>query len=208
MPIPEWIAAVRAMIGTDLLVTISSAAMVVNEKHEILLQKRTDNGLWGLPGGIIEPGEEPAQTAIREVYEETGLHVEAVELVGIFGGEQQRIIYPDGAQTVYVNTTFMCRVIDGTLTPDLNESSDVRWFRTDDLPASLDPAYIREIEAYLRGELPYYVLSDTFRPSNSSYIPTIRKKIGNTRIMMPGCDVLIFNDEGHLLVQKRSDNGM
>lgn len=207
MPISEWIANVRAIIGTDLIVNVGAAAIVVNDKNEILLQQRADNGLWGIPGGGIEPSEEPAQAAVREVYEETGLEVEAVKLVGVFGGEQQQVEFANGDTLVYVSITFECHVIGGEIKPDPDETKDVCWVAIDDLPENFVPVHHRRIAAYVRGEMPYFVVPETFRERENSYVEDIRKRIGNTLIMMPGCDVLVFNEAGQLLVQKRGDDG-
>lgn len=62
------------------------AVAVINEKGEFLLQKRSD-GLWGVPGGFMELGESTEEVGRREVFEETGIEVGKLDLVGVFFGK-------------------------------------------------------------------------------------------------------------------------
>lgn len=63
---------------------VSADAVVFDDEGRALLQRRADDGSWCLPGGYVEPNETPAETAVREAREETGLTVEVVDLVGIY----------------------------------------------------------------------------------------------------------------------------
>src|SRR3989442_14998608 len=82
-----------------------------------LLQRRSDNGLWGLPGGGVEPGESVSEAIIREVREETGLEVAPVRLVGVYSAPAlgQVVTYPDGNVIHYVSASFECRIVGGAL---------------------------------------------------------------------------------------------
>ena len=86
-----------------------AAAIIVNDKGQILLQSRTDNERWGLPGGCQELGERFEETVIREVKEETNLDIteENLELVGIISGGTRRKEYPNG-DVVINNTALYC----------------------------------------------------------------------------------------------------
>ena len=72
MPIPQYVLDKRKRIGNDWLFTPSVAAIVFDENGRILLQHRTDRDQWGLPGGLLEPGEESHVAVQRELQEETG----------------------------------------------------------------------------------------------------------------------------------------
>lgn len=134
MPTPEHIRRLRAKVGHDPLFLPGVCPMVFDDDGRILLQQRVDGGRWGLLGGIPEPGEEPADTAVREVYEETGLHVEPVRLVGVYASGP--ITYANGDRAQYSTTVLRCRVLPGGGEPRVNddESLDVRFFDLSELP--------------------------------------------------------------------------
>ncbi|MGJ3238738.1 MAG: NUDIX domain-containing protein [Anaerolineae bacterium] len=211
MPISEWVKQIRAHIGTDLVVFVGAAAIVTDaDRQNILLQQRTDNGLWGVPGGSIEPGEEPAQAAIREVFEETGLHVEVMRLVGVFGGDGQIRAYANGDRFAYVSVTFECRVIGGEINPDPVESQDVRWFSIDNLPPEFTDVHQRRLTAWQSRQFPMFLVPE-FDPQTfpqTSYMQSLRQRIGNLLVMSPGSTAVIFDQRGRVLVQKRKDDGL
>ncbi len=78
-------------------------------------------------GGAIDPGEEPADAAVRECWEETGLLVEPTRLLGVFGGPSFRIAYPNGDIASYVAIAFEARKICGTLRADGLETSALKF---------------------------------------------------------------------------------
>src|SRR5213080_3661891 len=83
----------------------------------VLLQKRDDNGLWGLPGGSVEPGESITEAVVREVREETGLDVEPVRLIGVYSSpaHHQIVTYADGNVIHYISSSFECRITGGEI---------------------------------------------------------------------------------------------
>ena len=112
-----------------------AAAVIVNEKGQILLQSRADRDSWGLPGGCQELGERFQDTIIREVKEETNLEVkeEDLELMDIVSGSSRRNEYPNG--DVVINNTVLYRIKNwtGELKWD-SESKDMKFFDIDKLP--------------------------------------------------------------------------
>jgi ADP-ribose pyrophosphatase YjhB (NUDIX family) len=101
-------------------------AVVPNEAGEILLQRRADNGLWALPGGVVEVGESVAQALLREVKEETGLDVEPVGIVGVYSDPRHVIAYADGEVRQQFNLCFAARIVGGALRGS-DESTEVRF---------------------------------------------------------------------------------
>jgi len=110
--------------------TSSSAVVVINADKQVLLVLRKDSSMWALPAGLREPGETNEQTAIREVFEETGYRVALLRTVG----EYWRPQYPNGGDTVQV---FAGKIINGIPSPDETEVSKVQWFPLNSLPKRL-----------------------------------------------------------------------
>lgn len=133
MPMSTYYQNLRQKTGNQLLFTPSVGAIIRDASGRILFQ---DPGgpFWSLPAGAIEPGEPPAKAVIREVYEETGLIVRPVRLIGCFGGEAFRLTYPDQNQVEYIAFIFACDVLEGTLTAIDGESKQLCYFDRKDRP--------------------------------------------------------------------------
>jgi ADP-ribose pyrophosphatase YjhB (NUDIX family) len=117
------------------------AGILRNEEGHILLQRRSDNGLWGLPGGSVEIGESVRDAIIREVREETGLTVDVVRLIGVYSDPKIQIVrYPDGAVVHYISTLFACRILGGAL-QTCDETLDLQFFDPANLPLDLLPMH-------------------------------------------------------------------
>ena len=100
----------------------------------MLLVRIIDTGNWATIGGAIEPDESPAEAAVREAEEEAGVTLRLGRLLGVVGGPEYRMTYPNGDQVSYVVTAFDARVIGGIPRPDGDETSAVGWWEPDDLP--------------------------------------------------------------------------
>lgn len=124
-----------------------AAAIIVNDLGQILLQRRTDNDKWGLPGGCQELGERFEETIIREVKEETNLDVkeENLQLIAVVSGDIRKHSYPNG-DIVYNNTVFyLIKNYDGELSLN-EESKELKFFDIKDIPDEqfqLDPDLVK-----------------------------------------------------------------
>ncbi len=87
-------------------IIVTAGAIIKDTEGRILLQKRSDYGNWGLPGGAMEPGESVEETMIREIREETGLEVIDYNLHSIYSGKRMEYRYPDGNEVVFVMFLF------------------------------------------------------------------------------------------------------
>ena len=107
-------------------------AVVFDDAGRLLMGQRADNGNWALIAGAMDPGEQPAETVVREVYEETGVHVVPERISTVL--TQPPNTYPNGDQTEFVDITFRCRAIGGEARVNDDESLAVGWFTPADLP--------------------------------------------------------------------------
>jgi ADP-ribose pyrophosphatase YjhB (NUDIX family) len=135
----------------------AASAIVVNGDGHILLQRRRDNDLWALPGGVMQFGEQITQTAIREVKEETHLNVEVTGLVGIYSDPGHVIAYSDGEIRQEFNICFAARVVGNDGLQLSNESTEVRFVAPDALTfIEMHPSTRLRIDHYLeRRSEPY-----------------------------------------------------
>jgi ADP-ribose pyrophosphatase YjhB (NUDIX family) len=129
----------------------SVVAVVQAESDRVLLIRKTDNGLWALPGGGHEPGESITETVVREVKEETGYDVEVDALTGTYTNPHHVMAYDDGEVRQQFSIAFRARLIGG-LAQTSDESREVAWVRPDAI-ADLDmhPSMRLRIEHALRG---------------------------------------------------------
>lgn len=87
-------------------IIVTGGAIIRDQQNRILLQRRSDYGDWGLPGGGMDAGESIEETMIREVYEETGLKIKEYNLYTIYSGSRMKYRYPDGNEVVFVMFLF------------------------------------------------------------------------------------------------------
>lgn len=134
----EYIKKLRQYIGHDPILICACGCLIYNEKGQLLLQKRSDDNLWGNPGGSMELGEEIYETLKREIKEETNLELDEknLKLFIIYSGEGQHHIYPNKDEVYIVNIIFEAREYKGELKKDL-ESVDFKFFDIDDLPENV-----------------------------------------------------------------------
>ncbi|MBF4691483.1 NUDIX hydrolase [Fusibacter ferrireducens] len=117
--------------------TCVTGAIILNGKNEILLQRRGDDNNWCIPGGGMEIGETVEDAIIREVYEETGLKINNIELFNVYSGKNQYHRYPDGNEYYFVNVVFKINKIDGELKIDDNETKELKYFELHKLPSNI-----------------------------------------------------------------------
>src|SRR5688572_23465766 len=127
---PEFIRRIRQYVPSHELLQIPSVTIVLRDgAGRVLLARHADRDQWLLIGGTIEPGETPADAAIREMWEETGVVVRLTKLVGVFGGVDYIVRYRNGDITSYVTTVFEAAAEDHSSVPkaDEHELLEVRF---------------------------------------------------------------------------------
>ena len=131
MPIPDFIVALRRKVGHDLLWLPAVTAVVLDEGN-VLLVRRADNGRWAPVTGILDPGEQPAVCAAREVLEETRVVARVQRLVSVHADDP--VTHANGDRAQYLDLTFRCAYVSGAAAVGDDESLEVRWFPLDALP--------------------------------------------------------------------------
>ncbi|WP_270181017.1 NUDIX domain-containing protein [Alkalihalobacillus sp. CinArs1] len=123
------------------------AVIILNENNDVLLQKRKDVGLWGIPSGHVEIGETVTEAAVREVKEETNLDVAVKKLIGVYSEPSSQVFhYPDGKVVHFITTCFLAEIIGGDLRSNSDESLDVKFFQASKLPENLLTMHPRWLE--------------------------------------------------------------
>ncbi|UUN25309.1 NUDIX domain-containing protein [Streptomyces sp. FIT100] len=150
MGTPDFIRAIRASAGHQLLYLPGVSAVVFDDEGRVLLGRRADTGKWAIIGGIPEPGEQPATTAVREVYEETAVRC-VPERIVLVQALQKPITYPNGDQCQFMDVCLRCRAVGGEARVNDEESLEVGWFSVDALPELQEFALFRIKQALTDG---------------------------------------------------------
>jgi ADP-ribose pyrophosphatase YjhB (NUDIX family) len=133
---------------------VGSSAVVTDSDGRILLQRRTDSGNWALPGGVMDIGETLAESAIREVREETGFDVRIERIVGIYSDPGHVFSYDDGEVRQEFSVCLACTITGGSLSVS-RESTDVRFFAPGDIQhVQIHESILKRIRDYLSNQPP------------------------------------------------------
>ena len=132
----EWLSTVGEGVAGYVTPKVAVAAVVSNERKEILLTQRADSGWWLYPVGWADVGYSASEIAMKEVLEETGIECEPVRLIGVLDGLRLGF-----ARVPMYSIVFYCRMIGGELRGHPLETSAVGFFARDALPQPLAGAH-------------------------------------------------------------------
>jgi ADP-ribose pyrophosphatase YjhB (NUDIX family) len=114
------------------------AVIILNGEKQVLLQKRADVELWGIPSGHIEIGETVSEAAIREVKEETNLDIRIKKLIGVYSEPDSQVFtYPNGKVVHFITTCFLAEITGGEVRCNSDESLEIKFFGSENLPQDL-----------------------------------------------------------------------
>ena len=139
-----YILELRKVLGSRPLIMAGTGVIIVNEKNQVLLGRRTDNGFWDYPGGSMELGESFEECARREVLEETGLTCGKLEFLMDVSGEDSFYQYPNGDKVYIAGIVYLCRDFSGELKAQEKEVAEQRFFPIDQLPENIAPGLLKE----------------------------------------------------------------
>lgn len=143
----DYIHELRQAIGPRKII-LNASTTLIEKDGKILLQRRTDNGKWGLIGGLLEMNETYQEAALREVKEETGLEVRLDSFLGIYHNHD--MVWSNGDAAHVVTAFFTATVISGTPRID-EESYELRFFPPEELPPLFAEDHRAAMEAYFAG---------------------------------------------------------
>ena len=130
--VTEWMASVGSGVPGYVTPKVAIGAVVGNDRGELLLVQRADSGIWLYPTGWADVGYSPAEIAVKEVSEETGISCEVERLLAVFDGLRLGF-----TRIPLYSVVFLCRATGGEVTPHPLETADVGWFGRDALPEPL-----------------------------------------------------------------------
>jgi ADP-ribose pyrophosphatase YjhB (NUDIX family) len=159
--VQEWMDHVGQGVAGYVTPKVAVGAVVGNDRGEILLVQRADNGVWLYPTGWADIGYSASEVAVKEVFEETGIEVEPVRLIAVLDGLRLGF-----TQVPLYSLVFHCRVLGGELRRHPLECTDVGWFAEDKLPSPLAGASRWSVPAFaaLRGEVVDVVFDQPRQP--------------------------------------------
>lgn len=133
----EYIPYIRKIVGHQKIISVGLALIMLDEDDNVLLEKRTDNQKYCLPGGGINFDETVIEGLKREIKEETNVDIDNPKLLMVLSGKKEEFAYPNGDVTDYVDFIFYCHIEKERL-QDLKhdeESSELKFFSLNDLPS-------------------------------------------------------------------------
>ena len=143
----DYIHDLRKLTGPRKLI-LNCAGVVIEKDGKVLFQRRSDNGKWGLIGGLVEMNETYEEAALREVREETGLEVKLGDFLGIFHNHD--MVWSNGDSAHVISAMFTASIVSGEPRID-EESYELRFFGRNEIPELFAEDHIAAMEAYFRG---------------------------------------------------------
>lgn len=134
-----YISDLRKKIGHQPILMPAGCVLFLNEKKQLLLQKRADNGCWAYPGGAMELGESFEECAAREAFEETGLECLNLKEYQCLSGADMYHVYPNGDEIYSVEMVFLCTKYRGELKIQEEEVTEQCFFDLNALPEQISP---------------------------------------------------------------------
>ncbi|MBR6208310.1 MAG: NUDIX domain-containing protein [Oscillospiraceae bacterium] len=143
----DYIHELRREIGPRKIILNCAGALILRD-GKILLQRRADNGRWGLIGGLLEMNETYEQAALREIREETGLEVELQDFLGIF--HNHHMVWSNGDAAHVIAAYFTAGIVRGEPRID-EESFELRFFSREEIPELFAEDHRAALDAYFSG---------------------------------------------------------
>ncbi|MPY67577.1 NUDIX domain-containing protein [Deinococcus sp. SDU3-2] len=213
----SYLSELRSVWGSSPLISVGVSVLIQDEAGRILLQRRGDDGLWGVVGGGLEPGESFVDAAHRELREETGLTCPDLAPLpleeALVSGPEFYHRYPNGHEIYLVGMrthgTLPAAALAHAAPDDSGETLELRWFALDDLPplsSNINRANMNVLR--LRAGLPALPLFHfPEAPPHDDHLARLRAAVGPRPLFAPGASVLVEDGRGRLLLLRHARTG-
>lgn len=201
----KWI---RGHVGTQKIFLVCATVILVDDNGRFLWLRRPDGGGWGLVNGILEIDEDIRQCVYRSLMAETGLSIGKLQLVGIYTHPHFDVAHFNGDHTQPYTVCLTGRLTGESVQSDgkgANGQAFVSSFEVENL--SISPRDRMMLADANRRGLP------AFTPPFSTemvqdQIATVRRFVGNERIIAVGATTAVQREDGRFLMIQRADNGV
>ena len=199
----EWL---RKRVGRRKIFLVFGTVVLRDKNGRILLQRRTDFSFWGLPGGVMEWGEDVETCARRELLEETGLTAGSLHLVGVYTHPKYDVTYPNGDEVQQFTVCLTGQMAGGTGQPDGQETTAQAFFAPEAVAQMDLPLWYADMVRHtLAGDLPYY--TPPFSSAQTAdQIAVVRPFIGHAPLIAVGAMAVVVGADGRILTIQRQDN--
>lgn len=213
----SYLGELRAVWGSGVLIAVGVGVLLQDESGRVLLQQRGDSGLWGTPGGGLEPGEDFLTAARRELLEETGLECPNLALLplkeGLVSGPEFYHRYPNGHEVYQIGMraygTLPASALEHAAPDDSGETLALAWFELEGLPAlssNIDRAKLNVLRVRV-GLEPLPLLPYPEPPPVGEHLMELRRLVGSRPLFAPGANILVTDEAGRLLLLEHGDSG-
>ena len=148
----NYIMDLRKIVGHRPLLQVGASVIVEDSLGRVLLQLRSDNHCWGYAGGAVELDEDVEQAAKRELFEETGIIANRLELFGVFSGKDTHYVYPNGDEVSNVDIVYVCKDYSGTLQCQDSEVGELKFFEIDKIPDNISKPIEKALKKYIQSK--------------------------------------------------------
>ena len=135
----DYIKQIRKLIGHEPMLIPHAVVILFNEEGKVLFEVRADDGYLDFPGGSIDMGEEVKEAAKRELYEETGLIADELELFDVYSGPITKYTYFNKDVIYGVDTFYVCKKYHGALKPQKEEVKELVFLDINEVNGKLSP---------------------------------------------------------------------
>ena len=142
----DYIKRIRKLIGHEPMLIPHAVVILLDKDNKVLFEVRADDGYLDFPGGSVDMGEEVIESAKRELYEETGLIADELELFDVYSGPITKYTYFNQDVIYGVDTFYVCRKYHGELKPQKEEVKDLLFLDVNSINGKLSPRNKKVIE--------------------------------------------------------------